>query len=339
VAGSEAEAKKNRKAPTMPRSRLVCLISLALPLAACQPQARDSFPGYAEADYVRLAAPLGGTLAKLYLKRGDAATASAPAFVLEQQSETAAREEAEQKLQHAKEQLQNLQKGKRPDEIAALEAQHAQAQAALTLSSNEFKRISDLVAQHFNSPASLDQARATLASDQAHVRDLDAQLRLARQGSRPNEIQAAEADVRTAQAQLEQAQWKVEQKTQRVPVAADVVDLLYQQGEYVPPGAPVVTLLPPEQIKARFFVPQAVLGTLALGQQVQLACDGCGAPLAAKVSFIAREAEYTAPIIYSQENRATLVFMVEARPAPADARRLHPGQPLEVRLARAAAKP
>jgi len=74
------------------------------------------------------------------------------------------------------------------------------------------------------------------------------------------------------------------------------------------------------------------LGALAIGQSVSLQCDGCGAPMAARISFMAREAEYTAPIIYSKENRATLVFMVEARPAAADARRLHPGQPLEVRL-------
>lgn len=302
-------------------------------LTACQQQARDSFPGYAEADYVRLAAPLGGTLAKLYLKRGDAAAADAPAFVLEQQSEAAARQEAEARQQRAQELLTNLQRGKRPDEIAALEAQRAQAQAALDLSNAEYKRVADLVAKRFNSPASMDQARTALASDQAKVRDVDAQLRLARQGARDNEVKAAEQDLKAAQAQVEQAQWRVGQKTQKVPQAGDVVDVLYQPGEYVPAGAPVLTLLPPENVKARFFLPQPLLGSVVLGQEVQLSCDGCGAPIAAKLSFIAREAEFTAPLIYSQENRATLVFMVEARPAPADARRLHPGQPLEVRLA------
>jgi HlyD family secretion protein len=321
----------------MLRITLACLTLTAL--AACQPQARDSYPGYAEADYVRLAAPLAGTLTQLHVKRGDAVAANAPAFVLEQQSEAAAREEADHRLQRAQDQLANLKLGMRPDEIAALQAQRAQAQAALTLSSAEYKRVSDLVAQRFNSPASLDQARAALAGDQARVHDLEAQLRLAHQGGRSNEIKAAEQDVQAAQAQVEQAAWKVAQKTQRTPVAGDVVDVLYQQGEFVQAGAPVLTLLPPQHIKARFFVPQTQVGALALGQDVQLRCDGCGTPMAAKISFIAREAEYTAPIIYSQENRATLVFMVEARPAPADARRLHPGQPLEVTLARQPPKP
>ena len=175
-----------------------------------------------------------------------------------------------------------------------------------------------------------------MGRDQARVAESNAQLRLAVQGGRSNEVAGAAEEVQAAHALLAQAQWRLEQKTQRTPVAGDVVDVLYREGEFVPAGMPVVSLLPPGNIKARFFVPQSMLGGLSVGQPVSLRCDGCGAPIAARISFMAREAEYTAPLIYSKENRATLVFMVEARPAPADARRLHPGQPLEVRLATAA---
>jgi HlyD family secretion protein len=208
----------------------------------------------------------------------------------------------------------------------------SQAQAALKLSTNEFARASQLVAEKFNSPATLDQARAAVERDQASVNEINAQLRLASQGSRQNEIAAAQQEVNAAKAQLAQAEWRVQQKTQRIPIAGDVVDLLYREGEWVPQGSPILSLLPPANVKARFFVPQPVLGQIALGQTVQLHCDGCPAPIAAKVSFIAREVEFTSPIIYSKENRAALVFMVEAQPSAEDARRLHPGQPLEVRL-------
>ena len=108
--------------------------------------------------------------------------------------------------------------------------------------------------------------------------------------------------------------------------------MLYREGEFVPAGSPVITLLPPQNIKARFFVPETALAALRLGQRVTLRCDGCGADIGARISFIAAEAEYTTPLIYSKENRAHLVFMVEARPTPADALRLHPGQPLEIGL-------
>lgn len=300
-------------------------------IAACTASPPPGFAGYVEGEGVRLAAPISGTLTRLHVQRGDAVAASAPAFVLEQDSERAAREEAQARLRRAEQQLGNLQAGRRPDEIAALRAQRAQAQAAAHLSARELTRASELVAQNFTSPASLDAARAAVARDQARLNELDAQIRLAQQGGRAQEIAAARQEVLAAQAQLVQAEWRVQQKTQRMPATGQVTDVLYREGEWVPQGSPVLTLLPPAQVKARFFVPEPVLGQLQLGQAVTLQCDGCAAPIKAKVSYIAREAEFTSPLIYSKENRAALVFMVEARPSPEDAKRLHPGQPLEVR--------
>jgi HlyD family secretion protein len=85
-------------------------------------------------------------------------------------------------------------------------------------------------------------------------------------------------------------------------------------------------------VKVRFFVPETRLGAVKVGQKVSLACDGCAAPIDASVSFIASQAEFTPPVIYSKDNRTKLVFLVEARPAPADATKLHPGQPVDVTL-------
>lgn len=308
------------------------MILLFIQLVACSRSVDEPFPGYAEGDYVRLAAPVSGTMTKLYLSRGETVKPDQPVFVLEQESERAARQEAEFRVQQAQDQLANLKAGKRPDELAAIRAQLSQAQAALALSNADLARGSQLVAAQFTSAATLDQLRANVARDQGRVNELNAQLRVALLGARKDEISAAEQEVKAAQAQLEQATWKVEQKTQRSPVAAEVVDVIYREGEWVPAGAAVLSLLPPENIKARFFIPETQLGRIALGQQVSLTCDACSDPIPAKISFIAREAEYTSPLIYSKENRATLVFMVEAKPNIQDARRLHPGQPIEVRL-------
>jgi HlyD family secretion protein len=100
----------------------------------------------------------------------------------------------------------------------------------------------------------------------------------------------------------------------------------------VPAGSPVVSLLPPANIKVRFFVPEPRLGTVKLGQSVSVRCDGCARPVAATVSYVAPQAEYTPPVIYSRESRSKLVFLIEARPAPGDATLLHPGQPVDVLL-------
>ena len=317
---------------TMVRWPVLLAVTL---LAACTRHDDGQLLGYVEADYVRLAAPLGGQVTKLYLARGQVVQAGAPAFTLEQDSERAAREEAAHRVEQARSQLADLQQGRRPEEIRALEAQLAQAKAAAAASASLYER-SVRVAGNGVSPAVLDEQRAAPERDRARIAELAANLRQARQGARPELIAAARQELQAAQAQAEQAEWRVAQKTRTVPAAAQVIDILFREGEYVPAGSPVVTLLPPANIKARFFVPQPLLGGLRLGQSVELRCDGCGGPIAATVSFISPETEYTAPVIYSRDQRAKLMVMVEAVPAAQDAPRLHPGQPLDVRLARAA---
>ena len=96
-------------------------------------------------------------------------------------------------------------------------------------------------------------------------------------------------------------------------------------------GAPVVSLLPPQNILVRFFVPEAVLSSVHRGDQLALLCDGCPRDLAATISFVSPQAEYTPPVIYSQSSRAKLVYLIEARPSPVQAALLNPGQPIEVR--------
>lgn len=309
---------------------LVPLAALAV-LAGCQPKPADVYPGYAEGEYVRLAAPFAGSLTTLSVKRGDQVEADAPLFALEQENERAARAEAAARLRAAEARMSNLGTGKRPDEIATVRAQLAQAEASQKLSAAELARTEPLVAAKFLSPTKLDEARTALERDKARVSELNSQLKVAQLAGRAGELAAAAAEVKAAGELLAQADWKLAQKSQRAPMAAAVVDTLYTRGEWVQAGAPVVSLLPPENIKLRFFIPEKRLGEMKVGQSVQVTCDGCVAPLTAKVSFIAPQAEYTAPLIYSKENRATLVFLVEARPKPEDAIKLHPGQPVEVK--------
>ena len=308
------------------------LAGALLLLAACSPRIQDVALGYVEADYVRLSSPLAGQLAKLYLERGQQVAAGAAAFTLEQQSERAAREESRHRVEQARRQLADLQAGRRPDEIRALQAQLDQARAALAASTADLERTERLVRDRFVSPSRLDEQRAAVQRDRARVAELAANLRQGRQGARENQVAAAQQELQAAEAQAEQAEWRVDQKTRTVPVAGVVFDVLFREGEWVPAGSPVVTLLPPGNIKARFFVAQSVAGGLRLGQPVQLSCDGCGAPVPAKISFLSPETEYTAPVIYSRDQRDKLVVMVEARPDDPGRPPLRVGQPLEVRI-------
>ena len=300
-------------------------------MPACSGSPPPGYPGYVEAEYVRVGAPLAGTLARLSVQRGDSVAENAPLFALESESERAARAEAEARVAQARASLANLEKGRRPPEIDAARAQLAQAQASLRQSESDLVRTEKLVADKFLPPQKLDEARAARDRDRGRVAELGAQVTVTQLPARADEIAAANADVKAASDALAQAQWRLDQKTQTAPAAGLVNDTLYRPGEWVAAGAPVVSLLPPGNVKLRFYVPEPQLAALRLGASVVVRCDGCSAPIAARITFIAPQAEYTPPVIYSRENRAKLVFLVEARPDAPDAM-LHPGLPVEVAL-------
>jgi HlyD family secretion protein len=148
-------------------------------------------------------------------------------------------------------------------------------------------------------------------------------------------LEDAEAALRTAQARLNSSQTRLARRKVAAPVTGAVQQVYYRPGEMVPAGRPVVSLLPPGNIKVRFFVAETALAKVALGDTVQVACDGCP-PIAARVSFIARAAEYTPPVIYSLEERNKLVFMIEARTDTPGSLRV--GQPVSVTLPGAVAE-
>jgi HlyD family secretion protein len=308
------------------------LIALALFLASCGEPASTSLQGYVEGEYVRIAAPFAGTLVRLDTARGASVATGAPLFALEAESEDAARREAEERVKRADAQVDDLRKARRPTEIEAVRAQLSQAQVAANFSEKEFARQQDLVGKGFVSQQRADVARAARDRDRARVAELNAQLQTTQLGARPDEIRAAEAEAAAARESLKQADWKLRQRTVAATVEGTVTDTLFVRGEWVPAGAPVVAVLPPANVKVRFFVPEPRLGAVRLGQKVSLACDACGAPVAGQVTYIAPQAEFTPPVIYSKESRAKLVFLVEARPAAADAAKLHPGQPVDVTL-------
>jgi HlyD family secretion protein len=140
----------------------------------------------------------------------------------------------------------------------------------------------------------------------------------------------AEAALRTAEARLNSAQTRLDRRRIASPVAGLVQEVYFRAGEQVQPGRPALSLLPPGNVRVRFFVPQAELPRVKLGHRIAVACDGCASDLAARVSFISAQAEFTPPVIFSREERARLVFRVEAAPErPAD---LRVGQPVSVAL-------
>ena len=138
----------------------------------------------------------------------------------------------------------------------------------------------------------------------------------------------AEAAMRSAQARLNSSQTRLARRRIASPVSGTVQQIYFRPGEIVMTGRPILSLLPPGNIKLRFYVPESLLPKIAIGEPVRVSCDGCASDIAARITFISRTAEFTPPVIYSQEERSKLVFLVEARPEKPE--NLRVGQPISV---------
>jgi HlyD family secretion protein len=312
---------------------LALMLTMGSVLTGCDKAPSDLVQGYVEGEYVYIASPYGGALTSLSVRRGTQVDAGEPLFALEQASEQAARDEAERKLSQARANLEDRKKGKRPSEIESLRAQFKQAQAALQLSLREVSRQEGLAAVPGAAvELEVDRARSSRDQNQQRVSQLEADLHTALLGSRTDQVASAEAEVRAKEAALAKAEWDLSQKHQLAPKAGFVFDTLYREGEWVPAGRPVVVLLPPDHIKVRVFVSQARIGTIKLGDPVQVMVDGVQGSIPGTVSYISPKAEYTPPVLYNQGSREKLVFMVEVLFEEARAVNLHPGQPVDIRF-------
>jgi len=307
------------------------LLAAAL-LASCSERPAGTFQGYVEGDYVNVGSSVGGRLQRLLVRRGETVAAGAPLYELESDLETAAKRQADAQLGAAEAELADLKLGRRLPEREVTEAQLVQAKAAGTQAAQQLERDEAQYKAGGISQAQLEASRAEAAIKAARVRELSSQLQVSRLPAREDRIKAQLAQVAAARAAASQADWKLGQKRGAAAEGALVADTLYREGEWVAAGSPVVRLLPPGNVKLRFYVPEALAGGLRPGRKVAAQCDGCDAAIAATVSYVSDQPEYTPPVIYSNETRAKLVFLVEARPAPADAARLRPGQPVTVRL-------
>jgi HlyD family secretion protein len=288
--------------------------------------------GYADADFVKIGPTQQGLLAKVFVARGAQVVAGAPLFEQDDTSDRAARDQAMRQLKQAEEQLANLQASGRPNEILQAQANLAEAQAARDKVENDLKRNQEMVKTGGVSKQLVEQEQADLRSAIAKVQGLEAALAQMRAPmGRDREIMAQNATAEAARAAVAMAQWRLDQRHVTAPAEGVVADVLARAGETIPAGGPVVSLLPPENIFVRFFVPEPMLAQVHRGDTVALVCDNCPADFMATITFIAPQAEYTPPVIYSEASRAKLVFLAEARPPRERAALINPGQPVVVR--------
>lgn len=266
------------------------VLALLLFLGACGQKPDNSWLGYGEGDFAFIAAPQPGWVTQMAVQRGQAIHRGDLLFVLDSTAQQAGRDEAEAALAQA-------------------QASLGQERANLLYARTELSRQTKLAAAHAGTPTQLDAAQNQVRQSAARIDQLEAQI---------GQMQAA----------LTGAAYGLTQRRVVAETEGPVQEIYFRQGEYVPAATPVVSILPPANVYVRFFVPETQLAQVHLGEKVRITCDGCK-PTIATISFIAAQAEFTPPVIFSVGNREKLVFKLEAR-APGGLA-LHPGQPVDVR--------
>jgi len=174
--------------------------------------------------------------------------------------------------------------------------------------------------------ADLNQNKATLANAQ-QTYDRAAALSKTGAGTQAT-LDSAVSSLRVAEARVVTSQTRLARRSGFAPVAGIVQQIYFREGEMVAAGRPVLSIMPPGNMKLRFYVSETELPKFAVGDEVRVTCDNCAADLTARVYFIATSAEYTPPVIYSLDERNKLVYLIQARPAKPDALRV--GQPVSI---------
>lgn len=309
----------------------ILLFAIAtLLLTGCNNNNRLEFQGYLEGKYTYLSTAVSGKLMTLNVKRGTQVKAGDTIFLLDPEPENSQLKTAEENLATSEQLLADIEKGQRDTIIKAIKAQILQAQAGLDYSQITFKRYSDLYNQHVIDKGSLDQATSNFNRDKERLKELQSNLAEAEQGSRENLINAQQARVNAAKAAVASATWAISQKTVKTPKDALVFDTLHQVGEFVVAGQPVISLLPNDELKVIFFVPEKNLKQIKMGNKIEFSCDSCHKNYPATISFVSSLAEYTPPVIFSKDSRDKLVYRIEAHIDPSIAIEFHAGQPVDV---------
>ena len=301
---------------------LAVLVAGVLVWRAWAPRAEDAdvLTGYVEGDDLYLSSPVAGTVGAVYVVKGQRVAAGAPLFAMDPATLSAQQAQAQARLDQTRAQ------------IAAADAQAGQAQAGVAAArATEANARQDL--ERFNTLAranSLALAAEQLDQAKAAAANAAAQRQAAEKAAAVAGLQASSARAAAVQAQasLKESGVRLDQLAQHAPAAGRIEDVLYQTGEWAGPNLPIVSLLPDDQVKLRFFAPEAAVQVYRPGRTIRFACDGCRKGMSARISYVSPRAEFTPPVIYSRNTRDKLVFLVEA--IPPDGRGLAPGLPIEV---------
>lgn len=225
--------------------------------------------------------------------------------------------------------LDELEAGTRPEEIeqaaAALEVVKAEAQRM----ASEFERQQGLFAEKVTSSREFEAAQAASRTAIARVREAEAGLTLLEKGPREEAIRAARSRLEQARQAVMLAGIRLGYATLRTPLAGIVLAEGIEDGEYVVPGTPVVTVGNLTDVWLRGYINETDLGRVKIGQAVNVMTDTYpGKVYPGRLSFVASQAEFTPKNVQTTQERVKLVYRIKVDIANPD-QELKPGMPAD----------
>lgn len=303
---------------------IIALIAVVIPGIGAEPA--PVYNGYVEAEYVYVAPSGPGRIVSLTTAEGDMVVEGQLLLKLEDTSQIAAHRAALASVAVAQANLDNLQTGSREAEIEVIRASLHRAEADQHLARITLDRSTQLLDRGLVPPAQVDNERAKLESANAQVEQLRAQLKVSELPARDAQRVSAEASLDVARAQADIAQANLDERMVNAPISGKVERVFFDVGEVAATGAPILSIFQPAKLKTIFFIPEPERSGFAIGDVLDLTCDGCRAGISVRITRMASQPQYTPPIIYSRDERARLVFRAEA--ILEDASGLLPGQPV-----------
>ncbi len=302
-----------------------------LALFGCSDSGERILQGYVDGDFRFLSPDDPGRLTVLNVQEGDSVEEGQILFSVDDTLETSAFREAKANAARASAQKMLIDDSRQsPEEIDVLKSDHAIAQAAFNLSQIELIRQKTLVGQKAVPQSRLDSAQASFDRDKSALEEAKRRIRVATLPQRPQERESAEQSLLAAIAQESAATERLERRRIRAPKTGSVERIYLRVGEVASANNPVISFLPTDARRIRFFIPEPLRPKISVGQTVTIRCDGCAGPVEARIYFIAPRVEYTPPVIYSLEERSKLVFLAEAIPVKGPL--LNVGQPISVHV-------
>lgn len=314
--------------------RLISVLLFGLlAVSGCSRSGQNQVQGYIEGRFTYISSQMSGTLEDLTIERGSQLKIGQKLAILESSPQYENYNQAKANLEKAESNLADLQKGKRPSEIAAIVDQQKQVIAQIVYADKTVKRYQHLVKTHYLQQSELDKSISNYNNLNAQLAELNENLITAKLPARIDQVNEAKAQVAAAKATLQEAQWQLKQKQLNSPINGRVFDTFYRIGETVPADSPILSALDPKNVYVIFYIPEKQLSTIKVGRIITFTCDSCKQYTPATIYFISDKAEFTPPVIYSEISRQKLSYRVEAKLSINDAKRFNPGQPVTINLA------